>query len=75
MDWIHSAQDRKHLKTLVNTLMNLWIPQIVGRFLSSLATGGFSRSTRFPKVCLFVRYLFIWLVIPDRLGCWISRRD
>jgi hypothetical protein len=39
MDWINLAEDR----ALVNTVMNLQIPGNVGKFLSSCATGGFSR--------------------------------
>jgi hypothetical protein len=42
MDWINVAQCRDQWKALVNTVMNLRIPQNVGKFLSSCATGGFS---------------------------------
>jgi hypothetical protein len=35
MDWIYLAQDRDQWKTLVNTVMNLWVPKNVGKFLSS----------------------------------------
>jgi hypothetical protein len=35
MDWIHLAQDRGQWRTLVNTVMNLLVPQNVGKFLSS----------------------------------------
>jgi hypothetical protein len=35
MDWIHLAQDRDQWRTLVNTVMNIWVPQNVGKFLSS----------------------------------------
>jgi hypothetical protein len=41
MDWIYLAQDRDQCRALVNTLMNLRVP-----FLSSFATGGFSRRTQ-----------------------------
>jgi hypothetical protein len=43
MDWIHLAQDRGKWRALVNTIMNLRIPQNFGKFFSSLATGGFAR--------------------------------
>jgi hypothetical protein len=43
MDWADLAQDRDQWRTLVNTEMNLWVPFNVGKFLSSCATGGFSR--------------------------------
>jgi hypothetical protein len=26
MEWIDLAQDRDHLRALVNTVMNLWVP-------------------------------------------------
>jgi hypothetical protein len=34
-NWIDLAQDRDHLSALVNTEMNLRVPQNVGKFLSS----------------------------------------
>jgi hypothetical protein len=43
MDWIDLAQDRDQWRALVNTIMSLRFPQIVGNFLSSYTTGGFSR--------------------------------
>jgi hypothetical protein len=43
MDWIDVAQDRDHWRILVNTVMNLQVPENVGKFLSSCATGGFTR--------------------------------
>jgi hypothetical protein len=43
MDWTDLAQDRDHWSALVNTVMNLRIPQNAGKFLSSCTIGGFSR--------------------------------
>jgi hypothetical protein len=43
MDWIYLAQDRDQWRALENTVMNLQVPKNVGKFLSSYATGGFSR--------------------------------
>jgi hypothetical protein len=43
MDWIDLAQDIDQWRALVNTVMNLWVPQNIKKFLSSCATGGFSR--------------------------------
>jgi hypothetical protein len=44
MDWIDLAQDRNRWRPVVNTVMNPRDPENVGKFLSSLATGGFSRT-------------------------------
>jgi hypothetical protein len=35
MDWIHLAQDRELSRILVNTVMNLHVPQKKGNFLPS----------------------------------------
>jgi hypothetical protein len=43
VDLIGLAQDTDQWKVLVNTVMNLWVPQNIGKFLSSCATGGFPR--------------------------------
>jgi hypothetical protein len=43
MEWIILSQDRDQWRALVNTVMNLLVPQHVGTFLSSLATDSFLR--------------------------------
>jgi hypothetical protein len=43
LNWIDLAQDRDQWKALVNTEMNLRVPYISGKFLSSSTIGGFSR--------------------------------
>jgi hypothetical protein len=43
MDWIDLIQDRDQCRALVNTVMNLRVPENVGKILNGCATGGFSR--------------------------------
>jgi hypothetical protein len=42
-DWVDLAQDRDLWKALLDTVMNLRIPQNAGKFLSSCIIGSFSR--------------------------------
>jgi hypothetical protein len=49
-DWIDLAQDRDKWRALVKTVMNLCVPQNVGRFLSSCTTSGLSYSAQLQRV-------------------------
>jgi hypothetical protein len=49
MDWISLTQDRDQWRTLVNTVMNLRIPENAGKFLSKYTIGSFSRRVQFRK--------------------------
>jgi len=45
MDWIKLAQDRDRWRALLNAVMNLWFPLILGNFLTSCKLVHFSRRT------------------------------
>jgi hypothetical protein len=42
MDWIDLAQDKDQWRDLMNTVLNLRVPENAGKSLSSCTTGGFS---------------------------------
>jgi hypothetical protein len=44
MDWIDLAHDTDQWRALVNRVMNLWVPQHFGKFMSSCATEGWKDS-------------------------------
>jgi hypothetical protein len=49
MDWINLAQDRHQWRALANTVMNLRVPQNVGKFLSGCTIGSFSGRAELHK--------------------------
>jgi hypothetical protein len=60
MDWIDLAQDVDQRRTLVNTAVNLGVPQDVGKFLSDRATGGFSRRTQLHGISQLALFEFYY---------------
>jgi hypothetical protein len=50
MDWIVLAQDRGQWRALDNTVINLWVPYNVGKFLNSCTTGSLSRRAQLQGV-------------------------
>jgi hypothetical protein len=49
MEWIDLAQNRDQWRALVNTAMNLRVPQNGGKLLNSNKIGGFSRRAQLRK--------------------------
>jgi hypothetical protein len=50
MDLVDMAQDRDQRKALVNTVLNLRVPQNAAKFFSRCPTGGFSRRAQLHEV-------------------------
>jgi hypothetical protein len=60
MEWIDLAQNRDQWRVLVNTVMNLRVPCNIMKFLSSCATGGFSRRAQIHGVSWLVSIFRLW---------------
>jgi hypothetical protein len=59
MDWINLAQGRDNWTAVVNTVMNLRVPQNDGKFSSCCTTGSLSRRAQLHGVR--------WLIIDEFL--------
>jgi hypothetical protein len=74
MDWVDLAQDRDQWGALVNVVMKPQIPKHFGKFLSSCATGGFSRRTQLHGVRKNVSGLHscssVWVCYDCCAGCF-----
>jgi hypothetical protein len=49
VDSIEMAHDRDQWRALVNTILNLWVPQNAGKFLRGCTIGGSSRRAQLRK--------------------------
>jgi hypothetical protein len=49
VDWIDMAQDRDQWRALVNTVLNLWVPQNAGEFFRGCTIGDSSRRAQLHK--------------------------
>jgi hypothetical protein len=50
VDWIGLAQDRNRCRALVNSVLNIWVPENAGALSIGLTTGGLSSSAELHRV-------------------------
>jgi hypothetical protein len=54
VDWIGLAQDRNRWRTLVNSVLNLWVPCNAGKLSSGVTSSGLSSSAQLHMVSLVI---------------------
>jgi hypothetical protein len=74
MEWTDLAHDRSQLRALGKKVMNLRVKQDVGNFLSSWATGGFSR-TQLHGVSQSVRWMDAFTMHTRSLSSYQNIKD
>jgi hypothetical protein len=62
--WIDLTEDKEEWRDVVNMVMNLWVPQHVGKFVSSCKTTALPRRAHLHEVCKLVPGL-IFSAIPQ----------
>lgn len=68
IDWIDLAQDMEEWQALVNTVMNLWVPQSAVKLLSRCTTPGFSRRAQLHGVRQPVKQTYVEVLKNDLTG-------
>jgi hypothetical protein len=66
----HLVQGTDQWRALVNTVMNIWVPQNIGKFLNSRITGGFSRRVQPHGVSWLLLLLLLLLFIYCCFYSW-----
>jgi len=69
VDWMYPTQDRDQWWALVNMVMNIWVPEMAGNFLTSRVIIGSSRMTLLHGVGPSVsHYVMAWIMLL--FHCW-----
>jgi hypothetical protein len=71
VDWIGMAQDRNRWRELVNSVLNLQVPQNAGTLSSGLRTGGLSSSAQIHRVSLVSQDSQDMLVLSSAASCYL----
>jgi hypothetical protein len=67
MDWICLVQGRGKRRAVVNAVMNLRVPQNIGRLSSGCTTGGVSSNAQLHRVSLLLLLLLLFITTFRRL--------